>query len=195
MSVVKVGPDDFEELAEVWEASVRATHDFLSEADIRELRSLLPVRYLPAVELRCLRDAGRIVAFIGLNGSHIAMLFVRPEYRGRGCGRKLVEWAVARQGADSVDVNEQNPQAVGFYRVWGLRLSGVAKRTMPTGRFRFCICVWRNKNEKVSLLGNFRYRDSGSFSVPIKSNRARAVISGSSRNPMCPECSSQAMRA
>ena len=52
MSVVKVGPDDFEELAEVWEASVRATHDFLSEADIRELRSLLPVRYLPAVELR-----------------------------------------------------------------------------------------------------------------------------------------------
>ena len=28
---------------------------------------------------------------------------------------KLVEWAVARQGADSVDVNEQNPQAVGFY--------------------------------------------------------------------------------
>lgn len=165
-----------------------------SEADIRELRSLLPVRYLPAVELRCLRDAGRIVAFIGLNGSHIAMLFVRPEYRGRGCGRKLVEWAVARQGADSVDVNEQNPQAVGFTCVWGLRLSGVAKRTMPTGRFRFCICVWRNKMKKFPL-GNFRYRDSGSFSVPIKSNRARAVISGSSRNPMCPECSSQAMRA
>ena len=146
LNVVKVGLDDFEELAEVWEASVRATHDFLSEADIRELRSLLPVRYLPAVELRCLRDAGRIVAFIGLDGSHIAMLFVRPEYRGRGCGRKLVEWAVARLGADSV-------------------------------------------------LGNFRYRDSGSFSAPIKSNRARAVVSGSSRNPMCPECSSQAMRA
>ena len=115
MSVVKVGPDDFEELAEVWEASVRATHDFLSEADIRELRSLLPVRYLPAVELRCLRDAGR---------SHIAMLFVRPEYRGRGCGRKLVEWAVARQGADSVDVNEQNPQAVGFYLRMGFAVVG-----------------------------------------------------------------------
>ena len=109
MSVVKVGPDDFEELAEVWEASVRATHDFLSEADIRELRSLLPVRYLPAVELRCLRDAGRIVAFIGLNGSHIAM---------------LVEWAVARQGADSVDVNEQNPQAVGFYLRMGFAVVG-----------------------------------------------------------------------
>ena len=71
LNVVKVGPDDFEELAEVWEASVRATHDFLSEADIRELRSLLPVRYLPAVELRCLRDAGRIVAFIGLDLSLI----------------------------------------------------------------------------------------------------------------------------
>ena len=194
MSVVKVGPDDFEELAEVWEASVRATHDFLSEADIRELRSLLPVRYLPAVELRCLRDAGRIVAFIGLNGSHIAMLFVRPEYRGRGCGRKLVEWAVARQGADSVDVNEQNPQAVGFYLRMGFAVVGRsetddADRPFPILHLRL------DKNEKVSLLGNFRYRDSASFSVPIKSNRARAVISGSSRNPMCPECSSQAMRA
>ena len=194
MSVVKVGPDDFEELAEVWEASVRATHDFLSEADIRELRSLLPVRYLPAVELRCLRDAGRIVAFIGLDGSHIAMLFVRPEYRGRGCGRKLVEWpSPARKPIRSMSMNRIRRRW--FYLRMGLRLSGAAKRTMPTGRFRFCICVWRNKNEKVSLLGNFRYRDSGSFSVPIKSNRARAVISGSSRNPMCPECSSQAMRA
>ena len=124
MSVVKVGPDDFEELAVVGEASVLATHDFLSVEDIRELRTQLPVRYLPAVELRCLRDAGRIVAFIGLNGSHIAMLFVRPEYRGRGCGRKLVEWAVARQGADSVDVNEQNPQAVGFYLRMGFAVVG-----------------------------------------------------------------------
>lgn len=122
-----------------------------SEADIRELRSLLPVRYLPAVELRCLRDAGRIVAFIGLNGSHIAMLFVRPEYRGRGCGRKLVEWAVARQELiRSMSMNRIRRRWV-FTCVWGLRLSGVAKRTMPTGRFRFCICVWRNKNEKVSF--------------------------------------------
>ena len=191
LNVVKVGPDDFEELAEVWEASVRATHDFLSEADIRELRSLLPVRYLPAVELRCLRDAGRIVAFIGLDGSHIAMLFVRPEYRGRGW------WSgpsPARKPIRSMSMNRIRRRWV-FTCVWVLRLPGAAKRMMSAGRFRFCICVWRNKNEKVSLLGNFRYRDSGSFSVPIKSNRARAVISGSSRNPMCPECSSHATRA
>lgn len=63
-------------------------------------------------------------AIIGLDGSHIAMLFVRPEYRGRGCGRKLVEWAVARQEADSVDVNEQNPQAVGFYLRMGFSVAG-----------------------------------------------------------------------
>lgn len=115
MRIVKAGHSDFEELAEVWETSVRATHDFLTEADIQEIRLQLLAWYLPTVELRCLRDAGRIVAFIGLDGSHIAMLFVRPEYRGRGCGRRLVAWAVARKGADSVDVNEQNPQAVGFY--------------------------------------------------------------------------------
>lgn len=115
MRITKVDRTDFEELAEVWEASVRATHDFLSETDIREIRPQLLAWYLPTVELRCLRDAGRIAAFIGLDGSHVAMLFVRPEYRGRGCGRRLVEWAVACKRVDSVDVNEQNPQAVGFY--------------------------------------------------------------------------------
>ena len=52
------------------------------------------------------------------------MCFVRPEYRGRGGGRKLVEWAVACQGADSVDVNEQNPQAMGFYLRMGFAVAG-----------------------------------------------------------------------
>ena len=35
-----------------------------------------------------------------------------------------MEWAVARQGADSVDVNEQNPQAVGFYLRMGFAVVG-----------------------------------------------------------------------
>ena len=43
--VYPVGPDEGERLIEVWEASVRATHDFLSESDIAYLKPLV----LPAL--------------------------------------------------------------------------------------------------------------------------------------------------
>ncbi|MCY1185657.1 putative N-acetyltransferase YjaB [compost metagenome] len=54
------------------------------------------------------------------------MLFVDPAQHGRGIGRALMEHALA-QGARSVDVNEQNPQALGFY----LRLGFVRHGRSP----------------------------------------------------------------
>ena len=50
------------------------------------------------------------------------MLFVAPEKRGRGLGRELVEYLVARRGVRRVDVNEQNAQAAGFYARMGFRV-------------------------------------------------------------------------
>lgn len=119
MRIEKAGPDDFEELTRVWESSVRATHDFLREEDIRSIGAGMKTRYLPAVALHCVRQEGRIAAFIGLENRHIAMLFVRAECRGRGYGRTLVRWALDTHSARTVDVNEQNGQAVGFYRHMG----------------------------------------------------------------------------
>ncbi|MDT4864832.1 Acetyltransferase (GNAT) domain protein [compost metagenome] len=71
--------------------------------------------YLDSVQLACLRDAdGRIAGFIGTAQDRVEMLFVDPAQHGRGIGRALLEHALA-EGACKVDVNEQNPQAVGFY--------------------------------------------------------------------------------
>ena len=116
---------DYAEIARVWEASVRATHDFLSESDIERLAPLVRDRYLPAVRLFCIRDGEeRIAAFIGLSERHVEMLFVRPDRRGTGLGRELLRFAVERHGARSVDVNEQNPQAAAFYLRMGFRVTG-----------------------------------------------------------------------
>ena len=104
---------------------MRATHRFLQESDIQEIKSRMAGEYLPGVErLRCIREEGRIVAFIGVTGTHIAMLFVRPDRRGAGCGRRLLEEAVARYGACTVDTNEQNEQATGFYLRLGFVVAG-----------------------------------------------------------------------
>jgi putative acetyltransferase len=50
------------------------------------------------------------------------MLFIHPASRGKGVGRCLVSYAVNQLGIRSVDVNEQNAQAVGFYYAMGFSL-------------------------------------------------------------------------
>lgn len=107
-------------LVDLWERSVRATHDFLSEADIVELYSQVRDLYLPAVEVWVLvDDDGVAQGFIGLNQAHVEMLFVEPGLRGRGIGRRLLDHARATWPRLSVDVNEQNPQACGFSFLFG----------------------------------------------------------------------------
>ena len=56
-------------LVELWEASVRATHDFLSEEDIRGIRTYVPDALRSIADLRIVRDAeGVPVAFMGCDG-------------------------------------------------------------------------------------------------------------------------------
>jgi len=52
------------------------------------------------------------------------MLFIDPEHRGQGLGRQLLRYAVESMNADQLDVNEQNPQALGFYFKQGFEVIG-----------------------------------------------------------------------
>ncbi len=120
--IESVTPADFPEIVDVWEASVRATHDFLSESDIQYLKPLILNEYLKAVELFCIREEGKILGFLGLSPDKIEMLFVRPDARGKGVGKNLARFAIYEKGIRKVDVNEQNPQAVGFYKHIGFEV-------------------------------------------------------------------------
>lgn len=114
-------------LVALWERSVRATHDFLTEADIEGLRPVVGEALAdPGLEVWVLVDAAdRPIGFLGLAGDDIAALFVDADMRGRGAGRRLVAHAQARRGgALTVDVNEQNPAAVGFYEALGFTVCG-----------------------------------------------------------------------
>lgn len=55
---------------------------------------------------------------MGIEGNKLEMLFVHPQCRARGLGKKMVNHALSL-GVRYVDVNEQNPQAVGFYEHLG----------------------------------------------------------------------------
>ena len=120
-----VGPDDYARVTEVWEASVRATHEFVTEADIAVIRPLVRDGLPQVPHLLCARErSGQVVGFIGVENEKVEMLFVHPAWRGQGIGRRLLTCAVTTLGASELDVNEQNPQALGFYLRMGFEVVG-----------------------------------------------------------------------
>ena len=123
--IVPVSKNDYQDVIRVWEDSVRATHDFLSDDDIEFLKPLILNEYLDAVTLAGVKDdAGMVIGFLGVAEGNIEMLFVDPKHRGKSVGSKLLEYAVNSLKATKVDVNEQNGQAVGFYKHRGFNVIG-----------------------------------------------------------------------
>ena len=105
----------------IWEASVRASHHFLTEDDIRSLcphaeEAIRQIETLWVFEYDDVR-----IGFMGIQSDKIEMLFLHPDYFRKGIGRTLIQKAVSEAGADYVDVNEQNPAAVKFYEKMGFR--------------------------------------------------------------------------
>lgn len=116
---------DHPQLLDIWLRAVRATHHFLQASDIDALLPQLRDVYLQAVELWVAVDTDdRPLGFIGFNGNHVEMLFVDPELHGQGIGRALLDFGRQSRTTMSVDVNEQNPRAVGFYQHYGFIQTG-----------------------------------------------------------------------
>ena len=116
---------DYAQLTQIWEASVRATHDFLPDSYIVLLKNLVLTRYLDSVMLICTKDSRqRITGFAGVAAGKVEMLFIDPHHRGQGLGRQLLWYAIEHLNAEALDVNEQNPQALGFYLKLGFEVIG-----------------------------------------------------------------------
>ena len=85
MKIREIAPGEIEPLVQVWLRSVRATHEFLSEDDIR---------------------------------------IIDPDHIGCGGGKLMLAHARELKGPLVVDVNEQNPAALGFYLANGFEVIG-----------------------------------------------------------------------
>lgn len=165
---------DYVALTNIWERSVRATHDFLTESAILDIRNDVFDIYLRAMDVYIAflvwevpqnlpenspsyplpqklktalskgllgnegahgfiiepdlptsdwqknnPEAGRTpLGFLGVQESHIAMLFIDQPYHRLGLGEMLIRYALGL-GVNSVDVNEQNPGAFAFYTKMG----------------------------------------------------------------------------
>ena len=109
-------------LLSVWEASVRATHHFLTEADIARLAPQAEGALRHIDTLWAAADGPRLIGFMGVQERKIEMLFLHPDYFRKGLGKELVQRAFEELGVELVDVNEQNPDAKKFYERMGFKV-------------------------------------------------------------------------
>jgi putative acetyltransferase len=109
-------------LTQVWESSVRATHLFLSDGEIKNIREYVPHALIevPHLIVACENSAAPI-AFMSISRQKLEMLFVSPEMRGKGLGKKLLLFGIENYSLNELTVNEQNPLACGFYEHMGFK--------------------------------------------------------------------------
>lgn len=120
-------PELTDRLLTVWERSVRATHLFLSDSEIEQIKTYVPQALNEIAHLVIAEDdTGCPVAFMGIQDGVLEMLFLSPEERGKGLGKRLIQYGIKNHEVRRLTVNEQNPKAKGFYEHMGFH---VYKRT------------------------------------------------------------------
>lgn len=108
-----------EQMVSVWEDSVLATHDFLNPADFDSIKAIVQTIDFSSFDVYCLLHENKVIGFIGVAGAKVEMLFLSPGYFGKGLGKKLMTFVISELNTDKVDVNEQNLNAVKFYKKLG----------------------------------------------------------------------------
>ena len=109
-------------LLHIWEASVRASHHFLTETDINRLTPQAEGALQHIETLWIMEDGQCPVGFMGIQERKIEMLFLHPDYFRKGLGKVFVQRAFDELNVEFVDVNEQNPDATKFYERMGFKL-------------------------------------------------------------------------
>ncbi len=114
-------------LLKVWENSVKATHLFLSDNEIEKIKEYVPQALKEVAHLIVIENENDIpIAFMGIEGTKLEMLFIKNSERRKGLGRQLLNYGIKNYNINELIVNEQNPNAKEFYEHLGFK---VYKRT------------------------------------------------------------------
>ncbi len=114
--------DLINQLLEVWEDSVRHTHLFLKDDEIKSIKVYVPQALKEIEHLIIIKNEDKIpIAFMGIEDKKLEMLFIKNNERGKGLGRKLLNYGIENYNINEVTVNEQNPDAKGFYEHMGFK--------------------------------------------------------------------------
>ena len=123
VEIKQIIPVVLQQLLEIWENSVRGTHLFLSDDEIKSIKKYVPQALKEISHLVIVENESKIpIAFMGNNGQKLEMLFVSNEQRGKGIGKRLIEYGIEIYSINKLTVNEQNPLAKDFYEHMGFQV-------------------------------------------------------------------------
>lgn len=114
---------DYDVILNIWEASVRDTHHFLSIDDLQKIKGEVPM-YLPKLDVRLWYDDHSLIGFSSTNHNHLEMLFLDPAKIGQGYGKQIIKALIRDFGVTTVDVNKDNENAKMFYLKSGFSIVG-----------------------------------------------------------------------
>lgn len=128
MNIRMSRPSEASDIIQIWKTSVDATHDFLTAHDRQAIEKEVVGFFSETPVWVATNQENQPLGFMFLHDGHLEALFVDASARGLGVGKALISHALALHPDLSVDVNEQNQQAVGFYQHMGFEVSGRSER-------------------------------------------------------------------
>lgn len=113
---------DLDALTELWAASARSSHAFMSDADFDDHHAVMRDYILPSTNiLIAVGAAGEDLGFVGSHDDHVDLLYIATFAQGQGVGRFLLSCVNGGEGPRSVQVYADNETGMGFYRSQGFR--------------------------------------------------------------------------
>ena len=144
-------------MLKIWEDSVRASHFFLKDNDIVEIKEEVKGAFAFLQNIIVAKVGGEFAGFIGVSEKMIEMLFASPKFFNLGLGKRLILEATNRffseQNEILVDCNEQNERGLEFYKKLGFKQVSRSEKD-PSGRDFAIIHFSIAKKELLSKLNS-----------------------------------------
>lgn len=107
-------PELIEQLVSLWEGSVKATHHFLSEAEIAAIKPYVPQGLAAIPHLIIAKEGENPTAFMGIAEGKLEMLFVAADQHGIFSPTFQPRFSSATQGASQSQFESSEHLTYGF---------------------------------------------------------------------------------
>lgn len=122
INIRKAGIDDFKVLSEIWLEASLIAHHFIPEIYWKAHELKMQNIYLPMSEVYLVESHQQICGFIALLDHKLAAIFVSPSHQGKGVGTALVQYAQMIRTELELNVYQENPKSVQFYKTIGFEV-------------------------------------------------------------------------